>query len=92
MVPKPEIARQYCFKASASIYNQHRVFGTFVAYGKTMEISKNVENACKICLQDSDLFPECVWDDVEIVVYDVCPVECSAKVQFIPHAQDFCKE
>lgn len=85
MTLKPKIARQYCFKASTQVYNQHRVFGTFVAYGKTLEITKNVENAAKLCLDNCDEFPGCVYDDVEIVMFSECPVECSARVDFISH-------
>lgn len=83
MPVKPAIARQYCLKASAQIYNHHRVYGTFVAYGKTLDIVKNVENACSLCLQNNDEFPDCVADEVEVILYDQCPVECSAKVEFI---------
>jgi hypothetical protein len=79
------IARQYCIKASATLYNQRQIFGTFIAYGKTMEIVKNVENACKICLQDEDTFPEAAWDDITVTIFDSCPVECSAKVHWQIH-------
>jgi len=76
------IARQYCVKASTTLYNDHRVFGTFVAYGKTMEIVKNVENACRICLQDEDTYPGATWDDITVTMFEECPVECSAKVHW----------
>jgi len=82
------IARQYCIKASATLYNQHQIFGTFIAYGKTIEIVKNVENACKICLQDEDTFPEAVWDDITVTMFDTCPVECSAKVHWHIHVNN----
>lgn len=82
------IARKYCIKASATVYNHQRTFGTFVTYGKTMDVTKNIENACKMCLQDNDSFPECVWDDIELVIMDECPVECSATVQWIPSSSD----
>lgn len=84
----PDIARKYCFKASATLYNQHRTFGTFVAYGKTMEVSQNVELACTIALQDPDTFPEAVWDPVEIMLFEECPVECSATVRWHPATDD----
>lgn len=77
------IARKYCIKATAAVYNQYRVYGHFVGYGKTMEVGKNIENACKMCVQDTDSFPECVWDDIEITIFEDCPVECSAAVQWI---------
>ena len=75
-----DIARKYCLRAKATLYNEHQVFGSFVAYGKTIEIIHNVENACKICLNDADTFPGAVWDDVEVTMFEECPVECSAKV------------
>jgi len=82
------IARKYCIKATSVLYNQYRTFGRFVAYGKTIEISKNIENACKVCVEDSDSFPECVWDDIEITILEDCPVECSATVQWIAESLD----
>lgn len=85
---RADIARKYCFKASATLYNSNRTFGTFVSYGKTIEVAKNVEMACKICLHESEHFPEAIWDDVEIIAYEECPQECSAKVFWIPHVDD----
>lgn len=82
-------ARKYCLKATAVLYNQHQTFGTFVAYGKTIAIVKNVENACTMCLDNPDTFPGAVWDDIEVTLFEECPSECSARVFWKTHTDDF---
>lgn len=79
---KTPMARKYCLKATAVIYNSRQRFGKFIAYGKTLDVAKKVENACKICLQDEDTFPEVMWDDIEVTIFEECPVECDAKVHW----------
>jgi hypothetical protein len=85
---RAHIARKYCFKATATLYNKDRTFGTFVSYGKTIEVAKNVELACQICLNESEDFEEAVWDEVKIIAYEECPQECSAKVFWVPNVED----
>lgn len=79
-----KIARAYCFKARCYVTDRSggRILGSFVAYGKSPQVTEDVKKACAEAVA-LEFPPDAMCDsDVELVLLDECPVECSEDVQF----------
>jgi hypothetical protein len=74
------IAPRYCLRASCRVTHvgTETLVGEFVCYGKTPDIGRDVLLACTLYVENEPL----VCSDVELVLFEECPVECVRNVTF----------
>ena len=74
------IAPRYCFRASCRVVHvgTDNVVGEFTCHGKTPDIGRDVLSVCSVYVEHEPL----VCSDVELVLFEECPVECVRTVTF----------
>lgn len=76
------IARKYCFRALTTISRKdsNRTFGVVFGYDSKPIVAKEVEVIAQNFCEANDHKFEA--DDVELVLYEECPVELSDEIHF----------
>lgn len=83
------LATKYCFRAVSHLIDKptNRILGTFTGYDKTPDIGMAVEIACNVHASAKETQGiECT--DAEMLLHEVCPVECGGEVTFVFYTED----